>query len=61
MLRKPTLLCALIVCAGIAAGTVASAPPALASRGEAVYFEGSTALLNPKTREGAISQLSTWA
>ena len=57
MLRKPTFLCALIACAAIAGGTAASAAPALASRGEAVYFEGSTALLNPKTREGAISQL----
>jgi hypothetical protein len=58
MLRKPTLLSALIACAAIAGAGALSPAPALASPGEAVYFEGSTVLLNPKTREGAISQLT---
>jgi hypothetical protein len=47
----PTLLAAL------ALGAMASAPQALADHNETVYFEGSTVLLNPKTRAGAIAQL----
>jgi hypothetical protein len=55
MFRIRTLLAALLACS-FAAG-VAGASPALASPNEAVFFEGSTILLNPKTREHAVSQL----
>jgi|SRR5947209_11306387 len=55
MPRIRTLLATLLIsplCAGAAGSS-----PALASHNEAVFFEGSTILLNPKTREPAISQL----
>jgi hypothetical protein len=55
MFRIRTLLATLLVCALGAGGVGVS--PALASHNEAVFFEGSTILLNPKTREHAISQL----
>jgi hypothetical protein len=45
-----------LLISALAAGAVGSSP-ALASHSEAVYFEGSTILLNPKTRAGAIAQL----
>ena len=47
----PALLCS------VALGALASAPSAGASRGEAVYFEGSTDLLSSVTRPHAIAQL----
>ncbi len=47
----PTLLCCL------ALGALAGAPPALASHNQTVFFEGSSVLLNPKTREQAIGQM----
>jgi hypothetical protein len=46
----PVLLC------GLALGAL-SAPAALASHNEAVYFEGSTELLSPVTRPQALAQL----
>ncbi|TMM19989.1 MAG: hypothetical protein E6F96_01515 [Actinobacteria bacterium] len=55
MFRIRTLL-ALLLISALGAGA-AGASPALASHNEAVFFEGSTILLNPKTRERAISQL----
>ncbi|HWX75798.1 MAG TPA: hypothetical protein VNZ05_10850 [Solirubrobacteraceae bacterium] len=54
MLRIRTLL-AVLLSASLGAG--ASASPALASHSESVFFEGSTILLNPKTREHAVAQL----
>ena len=48
----PVLLCGVVF--GALAGTPA---PALASHGEAVYFEGSTDLLSASTRPHAITQL----
>jgi hypothetical protein len=59
MLRnKPPLLPALL-CSFLlgALGVLAGAPSALASHGEAVYFEGSTDLLTRATRPHAITQL----
>jgi hypothetical protein len=43
--------------AGLTLGALASAPAALASHNEAVYFEGSTDLLTRVTRPHAIAQL----
>lgn len=47
----PVLLCS------VAFGALASAPAAVASHGETVYFEGSTDLLSAATRPHAIKQL----
>jgi hypothetical protein len=55
MFRIRTLICTLALCL-LAAGA-ATAPAALASHNEAVFFEGSTVLLSPKTREKAVAQL----
>jgi hypothetical protein len=55
MFRIRTLICTLALCL-LCAGAGA-APAALASHHEAVYFEGSTVLLTPKTRERAVAQL----
>jgi hypothetical protein len=55
MFKIRTLTCMLALCL-LAAGAGA-APAALASHSEAVFFEGSTVLLNPKTRERAVAQL----
>ncbi len=52
--RRSTLTALL---AGLTLGALASAPAALASHSEAVYFEGSTDLLSPVTRPHAIAQL----
>jgi hypothetical protein len=49
-----TLLCTLLISA---LGAAAAPAGALASHGEAAFFEGSTVLLNPNTREHAIAQL----
>jgi len=58
MLRNKLLLPVLLC--GAALGALASIPaPALASHNEAVYFEGSTDLLNAATRPHAIAQLKT--
>jgi hypothetical protein len=43
--------------AALALGALASAPAALASHTQAVYFEGSSDLLEPSTRPQAIAQL----
>ncbi len=51
LLFLPVLLCS------VALGALTSVSPALASHGEAVYFEGSTDLLSPVTRPHAIAQL----
>lgn len=56
MLRIRILLCALLTCAALGAGAVGAAPT-VASHNEALFFEGSTTLLSPKTREHAIAQL----
>jgi hypothetical protein len=56
MLRIRTLLCTLLV-SSLGAWGLGNAAPALASHNEGVYFEAKTALLSPKTREAAISQL----
>ena len=48
----PKLLCCLVL------GALVSAPQALASHNETVFFEGSSVLLNPKLREKAIGQMS---
>jgi hypothetical protein len=53
MLRIRILLCALLTSSTVAFG----ASQALASHSQALYFEGSSDLLNPQTREHAISQL----
>ncbi len=53
-LLLPALLCGLALCV---LGVLTGAPTALASHGEAVYFEGSTDLLNPVTRPHAIAQM----
>jgi hypothetical protein len=57
MLRNKLLLPVLLC--GATLGALASIPatPALASHGEAVYFEGSTDLLSAATRPHAIAQL----
>jgi hypothetical protein len=55
MFRIRTFLSILVVSALCALAP--SAGPALASHNEAVYFEGSTILLNAKTREAALAQL----
>lgn len=57
MLRnRLPLLCVLL--GGVALGALAGAPTAaLASHSEAMYFEGSTDLLNPVTRPHALAQL----
>jgi len=55
MFRIRTSLAVLLALA-LGAGA-AGASPALASHNESVFFEGSTILLNPKTREPAIAQL----
>jgi hypothetical protein len=47
----PALLCSL------ALGAMASAPSALASHSQAVYFEGSSDLLSPVTRPHALAQM----
>src|SRR5208282_2361253 len=52
---RRSILTALL--AGLTLGALASAPAALASHSEAVYFEGSTDLLSPVTRPHAIAQL----
>jgi hypothetical protein len=50
-------LCALLAaCSALGAGALASSQ-ALASHGQTVFFEGSSVLLKPSTREHAISQL----
>jgi hypothetical protein len=55
MFRIRTLICTLALCLLVAGA--AAAPAALASHNEAVYFEGSTVLLNPKLREKTVAQL----
>jgi beta-glucosidase/6-phospho-beta-glucosidase/beta-galactosidase len=55
MSRIRIFICTLLISA-LGAGATGSSE-ALASHKEAVYFEGSTVLLNPKTRERAITQL----
>jgi hypothetical protein len=55
MFRIRTLLATLLISTLCAAA--AGVSPALASHDEAVYFEGSTILLNPRTRDRAVSQL----
>jgi hypothetical protein len=55
MFRIRIPLCTLVISALIVGATGSS--EALASHNEANYFEGSTVLLNPKTRQGAIAQL----
>ena len=52
---RRSILTALL--AALTLGALASAPAALASHGEAVYFEGSTDLLSPVTRPHAIAQM----
>jgi hypothetical protein len=56
MLRIRILLGVLLACSALGAAAV-GAPPALASHGQAVFFEASQELLSPRTREHAISQL----
>jgi Cellulase (glycosyl hydrolase family 5) len=60
MLRNklPLPTAAAVICS-VALGALAGAPAALASHGEAVYFEGSTDLLSAATRPHAIAQLQT--
>src|SRR5438132_6834132 len=55
-IRIRTLLCTLLASLP-GAWALSDAAPALASHNEAVYFEAKTALLSPRTREAAISQL----
>jgi len=55
MFRIRTLICTLALGLLVAGG--AAAPAALASHNEAVFFEGSSVLLSPKTREKAVAQL----
>jgi len=55
MFRIRTFLATLLISA-LSAGA-AGASPAFGAHNEANFFEGSTILLNPKTRERAISQL----
>jgi hypothetical protein len=55
MSRIRTLLCTLL--ASAFAGGAVGAGVAWASHSQITYFEGSTELLNPKTREHAIAQL----
>jgi hypothetical protein len=57
MSRIRVLLCTVLASA-LAAGAV-GASQALASHNEITYFEGSTDLLGPKTREHAIAQLQS--
>ncbi len=54
-LRKPLLISLSCVLAALALG----ASPALASHNQTTYFEGSTLLLNPKTRPKAITQMQS--
>jgi hypothetical protein len=51
LLLLPALLFALAI------GAQTNVPPALASKTEAVYFEGSSDLLSPRTRPHALAQL----
>ncbi|HEY7934527.1 MAG TPA: hypothetical protein VID48_11965 [Solirubrobacteraceae bacterium] len=55
MLRIRILLCALLCCSALAA----TATEASASHGQMLFFEASTDLLNPQTREHVVSQLQS--
>ena len=57
MSRTCKLFCALF--ASLSLAGAASTSPALASHGQATYFEGSTLLLNPATRPHALAQLQS--
>jgi hypothetical protein len=56
--KLPPILPLLLVCGTVLGALMSYAPTtALASHGEAVYFEGSTDLLSPVTRPHAIAQM----
>ena len=56
--KLPPILPLLLACATVLGALMSCAPTtALASHGEAIYFEGSTDLLSPVTRPHAIAQM----
>jgi len=58
MLKNKLPLLPVLLCS-VAFGALTGASPALASHGQAMYFEGSADLLNPVTRPHALAQMQT--
>jgi Cellulase (glycosyl hydrolase family 5) len=57
MLRLRVLLCSLLACAGLGAGTLGAATPAFGSQRQLTFFQAPEELLNPATKSSTFKAL----